>query len=112
MAVFQRMASDLSGMEGDPSEFGAFVLRSGPGIDRALAFDVLPSEVEGLTPAPDTYVCEIRRPGEVSGETIVCTLKELTTKIVPKDKTFEDLMESARSLRGRRPGSTVRGNGT
>lgn len=106
------MASDLSGVEGDPSEFCTLVLRSGPGVDRALAFDVLPQEVEGITAAPDIFVCEIRRPGEVNAETVVCTLKELTSKIVPKDKSLDDILETARSLRGRRPGSTVRGNGT
>lgn len=106
------MASDLSGVEGDPGEFCTFIIRSGPGVDRAVAFDALPSEIEGIQAAPDIFVVEIRKNGEMTGETVVCTLKELTTKIVPKDKTLDDLLEAARSLRGRRPGSSVRGNGT
>src|SRR3954454_21905811 len=100
MAVIQRMQSDLTGAEGDPAEFCTLVIRSGPGIDKALAFDALPSEVGDIDAAKDIYVVEIRQPGETQGVQIVCTLKELSTKVVPQGKTLNELIEAARFLRG------------
>lgn len=108
MAVIQRMRSDLTGKEGEPEDFGTLVIRKGPGIEKAIAFDVLPEEVGDLDSAPDVYVVEYKAPGAVQGVEVVCTLKELTEKVVPKGKTLEQLTEDARFLRGRRPGASVR----
>src|SRR5689334_6078869 len=101
------MKSDLTGKESDPEDFGSLVIRRGPGIDKALAFDVLPEEVGDLDNAPDVYVVEYKAPGALQAVEIVCTLKELTEKVVPKGKSLEDLTSDARFLRGRRPGSRV-----
>jgi hypothetical protein len=85
----QRMRSDLTGAEDEPDKFGSLVLRSGPGIERPVAWDVLPEEIGELTPAQE----------------IVCSRKELTDKVVPKDKSLDELTDAARSLRGRPRGS-------
>lgn len=107
MAIVQRMKSDLTGKEDEPEKFGSFIIRKGPGIERAIALDVLPEEIGPLTEAADVFVVEYRQPGGVSEEIIV-TLKELTDKVVPKGKMLDDITDTARSLRGRRPGSQLR----
>jgi hypothetical protein len=45
---------------------------------------------------------KVRRPGETQGVQIVCTLKELSSKVVPQGKTLDQLIEAARFSRGRR----------
>ena len=105
MAIVQRMRSDLTGAEDEPDKFGSLVLRSGPGIERPVVWDVLPEEIGELTPAPDVFVVEYKAPGMAAGQEIVCTRKELTDKVVPKDKSLDELTDAARSLRGRPRGS-------
>lgn len=107
IAIVQRMKSDLTGTEADPDDFGSFVLRKGPGIDRAIAWDVLPDEIGDLKDAPDIFSVEYRAADGTLTEKLV-TLKELTEKVIPKGKTLEDLTSEARSLRGRRPGTQIR----
>jgi hypothetical protein len=108
MAIVQRMKSDLTGREDDPEKFGTLVIRKGPGIDKAIAFDVLPEEVGDLDAAPDVYVVEYKAPTAVAAVEVVCTLKELSEKVVPKGKSLDELTNDARFLRGRRPGSSGR----
>jgi hypothetical protein len=105
LAIVQRMRSDLTGVEDDPEKFGSFIIRRGPGIEKAIVWDVLPEEIGDLDAAPDVYVVEYRAPGAMNGEEIVCTLKELAKKVVPDGKTLDELTDAARSLRGRRPGT-------
>ena len=69
---------------------------------------VLPEEVAELDEAPDVYTVEYRPPGIVrlnGSQEKVITLKELTEKVIPKGMKLDDLIEAARNLCGRRPGS-------
>lgn len=106
MAIVNRMASDLTGKEDEPEKFAQLVIRKGPGIEKALALDVLPEEVGDLDEADNIYVVELKLPGDYQAREIVVTLKEFTDKVVtPSGKKLEDVIEGARFLRGRRPGT-------
>lgn len=95
--------TDLTGKEDHPDKFAQIVLRSGPGIDKALSLDVLPEELGAIDEAGDIYVIEVKMPGDTVGREMVVTLKEVQAKLVPQGKKLDDLLEAARFLRGRRP---------
>jgi hypothetical protein len=97
------MRSDLTGKEDEPEKFAQLVFRSGPGIDKAIAFDVLPEEVGDVDEAGDIFVIELKLPGDAVGRELVVTLKEVQAKLVPQGQKLDQLLENARFLRGRRP---------
>lgn len=100
LAVKQVMVSDLTGSEGDPSEFVKFIIRSGPGIEKPVFFDAKPDEIGDIDAAKDIFVVE------VNGSQVVCTLKELASKLkLSEGQTLETLLDNAAFLRGRRPGT-------
>jgi hypothetical protein len=104
MAIVNRMASDLTGKEDEPEKFAQLIIRKGPGIDKALALDVLPEEVDDIDEADGVYVVELKLPGDFQARELLVTIKEFTDKVVtPSGKKLEDVIEGARFLRARRP---------
>ena len=103
MAIKQVMVSDLTGYEGDESEFIQLIVRRAPGVDRAIALDVRLEEIGDLNEPGDVCLVELRKNGETTGQELIVTLPELS-KIAPKGTKIEDVFEKARNLRGRRPG--------
>jgi hypothetical protein len=95
MAIVSKMVSDLTGKEGNESEFVTLTVREHPLLDEPKALDVLPDEVAGLKDAGNLVVLEI-----ANGEKrqVVVTLAEFR-KIVP-----DEVVAKARGTRGRRPG--------
>lgn len=104
LALVSRMASDISGKEGDEKDFVTLVVREHPSADEPRALDVLPDEIDGLKNASDLVTCEIRRP-DTTVTQLVVPLAEFR-KII-KDET----VNKGRQLRGRRPGLRL-GNGS
>ena len=107
MAVKSVKVSDLSGADGADI---TVVLRDYPGLDAAKALDVTPDESTALLAKAlsDVLVLELRMPDS--------TTKEVMVKKTDLDKWMvkpEEVVASARSLRGRQPGYSPRnGNGS
>jgi hypothetical protein len=76
------------------------IIRRGPGIDRPLAIDALPSELQDLDEAPDIYAVEVKTfDGEVREMLVgIKSLKKLVA-----DGNIEALFENAQGTRGRPP---------
>lgn len=99
LAIVQKRASDLTGVEGPDTDFCTVVVRSFPGLDRSVRLDVLPSEIKDLKSAGDIVQLEVKNP---NGEVIelVVTLAELK-KVAPN---IEKIVQAAPGTRGRVPG--------
>ena len=105
MALVSRMASDISGKEGEEQEFVTLVVREHPSTNEPRALDVLPDEIAGLKAASDLVTCEVRKQDGTVTQ-LVAPLAEF--RKVVKDET----VAKGRQLKGRRPGwSPSRGNG-
>lgn len=103
LALVSRMASDISGKEGDEQEFVTLVIREHPSADEPRALDVMPDEIAGLKAAADLVALEIRKPDS--------TVTQLVVPLADFRKVVKDeTVSKGRSLRGRRPGLRL-GNG-
>lgn len=106
MALVSKMASDITGTEGDEKDFVTLVVREHPSIQEPKALDVLPDEIAALKGAGDLVMLEVRKPDSTVSQLIV-PLADFR-KLVK-----DDALKNARSLRGRRPGFSPRnGNGS
>jgi hypothetical protein len=102
MARVQKVVSDLSGQEVDENDAIQIIVRKGPGIDKPLVIDALPSEVQDIGEAPDIYSVELKpyNTGQPARELLV-SIKDL--KKLVADGNIEALFENARGTRGRPP---------
>lgn len=106
MALIQRLASDLTGTEGAEEEFVTMVLRKHPAITQAVAMDVLPAEIEGIKELKDAVRIEVQNNNGIGQpREIVMSLKDFNS--LAPDGDMDSKVESARNLRGRRPGSRM-----
>lgn len=109
MAIVSKMVSDLTGTEGNESDFVQLVVRQHPSIDSPRQLDVLPDEVKSLKNAKEVVVCEVKG-GDGDGREVVMTLTEFR-KLCSDDK-----VSKARGTRGRRkgwsPNATASANGS
>lgn len=95
MAIVQKMVSDITGTEGNESDFVVLTVREHPAVNEPKAFDVLPAEIESLKDAGDIVVLEIS-----NGEK-----RQLVVKLADFRKLIsDDKVVAARGTRGRRPG--------
>lgn len=95
MAYVSKMVSDITGKEGDESDFVTLTVREHPAISEPKQLDILPEEIANMKDAGNIVVLEIK-----NGETkqLVVTLAEFR-KIIS-----DEIVEKARGTRGRRPG--------
>lgn len=100
MAIVSRMVSDLTGNEGNESDFVTLTVRDHPAIEEPKALDVLPDEIKGLKSAGEIVVIEVKNGGPA--EQIVVSLADFR-KLVS-----DEVVQNARSTRGRRPGWSPR----
>lgn len=103
MALIVRLSSDLTGAEGEEEDFAKLTIRRYPGLETAVALDVLPTEVTALVEAGDVVVCELKLPNEPYGREIVVHLKDFK-KLADN---IDEVVKNARKNKGRRPGSRV-----
>jgi hypothetical protein len=101
IARVQKVVSDLSGAEVEENDAVQLIVRKGPGIDRPLVIDALPSEVGDLGDAPDVYQVEIKPYSGEPARELLCTVKDL--KKLVQDGNLDQLFENARGTRGRPP---------
>lgn len=100
MAYVTKKVSDITGVEGNESDFVSLVIRTHPKIDKPVNLDVLPDEIKELKPAGDIVTLEVRPP---SGQNY-----ELQVRLADFNKlapNMEEILSNARGTRGRRPGS-------
>ena len=95
MAIVSKMASDISGKEGNEGDFVQLTVREHPAISESKSLDVLPDEIKGLKSAGELVVLEVK-----NGETtqLIVSLVDFR-KLVP-----DEVVVAARGTRGRRPG--------
>ncbi|MCA1565856.1 MAG: hypothetical protein LC803_09500 [Acidobacteria bacterium] len=96
MAIVSRMVSDLTGQEGNETDFVTLTVREHPSITEPKALDVLPDEISDLKDAGNVVVAEVTNNGDK--RQFVVMLADFR-KLVS-----DDVLVKARGIRGRRPG--------
>ncbi|WP_159057242.1 MULTISPECIES: hypothetical protein [Streptomyces] len=106
MAIVSQKVSDLSGKQGNDSQFAAVVVRQHPDIDQPKALDVLVPELKSFVDISDNLVIlEVTMPDNSKRDVYVAL--EVFNEAAPD---MSKVLKEARGTRGRIPGTRV-GNG-
>ena len=98
MGLVTQRQSDISGKVGPESDFVQVVVRSGVGLDKAVVFDALKSEVSKLKTASDVVELELKN-GSGDPQRVVVSRDEFKAIVGDEKK----VLAAARNLRGREP---------
>lgn len=103
MALIQKRASDISGVEAPEGQFVTVIVRQHPKVDQQKRLDALPSELDDLKEVGDLVILEVRNP-DTSTRDIHVKYSDFV-KLVP-----DEVIANAPGTRGRQPGWRA-GNG-
>ncbi|MDX3695956.1 hypothetical protein PV726_37710 [Streptomyces europaeiscabiei] len=106
MAIVSQKVSDLSGKQGNDSQFAAVVVRQHPEIDQPKALDVLVPELKTFVDISENLVIlEVTMPDNSKRDVYVAL--DVFNEAAPD---MSKVLKDARGTRGRIPGTRV-GNG-